>query len=256
MTKLAATVATAVLLALLAACEPSGGLGATVQANVIQFGNMIAEVGFNRSDYWSYGCYCGSGNAGDDKVPIDATDACCKEHDQCYTDAPAGCDCFYATYTWEEEAGTINCVPTGNACADYCCACDRDATNCFSQERPSWNPNCRGYDRSNCSADGPPACCGDSDCGDGEVCFQGECVPLCGGSDPDPLPTDPTPTDPTPTEPTPTEPTPADPTPTEPTPAESIPSVEVNAIATPCVTPEQVEASKTIAVEPIEPAFP
>ena len=41
-----------------------------------------------------HGNYCGPGNNGPDKMPIDALDAACMRHDACTPDdAPPSCDC-------------------------------------------------------------------------------------------------------------------------------------------------------------------
>jgi Phospholipase A2 len=153
-----------------------------VQESVIDFGGMINRLGFQWTDYWSYGCYCGIGNAGDDKQPIDATDTCCKAHDDCWVAAPEGCDCATTAYAWYDEAGWIGCLPNASECAAYCCECDATATNCFAAERDSWSQDCSKFDRSVCDEDGVE-CCADADCDIGEVCFQGDCWPLCGGGD-------------------------------------------------------------------------
>src|SRR5262249_4568753 len=97
------------------------------QASVIGFGKRLTEFGLAWIDYWTYGCYCGWGNAGEDKTPIDATDSCCQTHDSCYDHAPAGCNCLTAGYDYYTEAGWIGCNNNGgNACAEYCCQCDAD----------------------------------------------------------------------------------------------------------------------------------
>ncbi|HUH01468.1 MAG TPA: phospholipase A2 family protein [Kofleriaceae bacterium] len=146
-------------------------------ASTVSFGGMIGCVGLDYTDYWDYGCYCGSGGAGS---PVDATDSCCFDHDGCWGDAPAGCDCYGAAYEYscDETSGTISCAADQGACAAYCCACDKTAADCFDSNSGSW---CEDYD--DWSDSGNPGAACDSDTGKSFACQSGYLAAGCGCSE-------------------------------------------------------------------------
>lgn len=160
------------------------------QDSIFNFLGVLGGAGINALSLNGYGCYCGWGNAGDDKVPIDATDACCKVHDDAWGAAGAGgrlgangqaCSCSTEPYTYTSNNGVVTCNANQGACATYCCNADVAFTTCVNAAAASYNPTCRGVDRATCSTDGNYECCGDADCEGGLWCNLGECVPYCGG---------------------------------------------------------------------------
>ena len=93
------------------------------------FVGWMASCGPNAS--WrlaDYGCFCGIGGQGS---PRDAWDSTCQRHDQCWDDAPAGCDCYGASYRVSHNRGANCPSPTaelcdnGDVCAQHCCLCDQ-----------------------------------------------------------------------------------------------------------------------------------
>jgi hypothetical protein len=110
---------------------------------------------FDLLDLNAYGCYCGGGSTGLDTEPVDAYDACCRQHDIDWTalcrNVPdptrpgRGCDCYVNVPT---PTGCQNNVPTFAAGLNACQqACSRELTkqftcyaNAFGQllEGPDW----------------------------------------------------------------------------------------------------------------------
>jgi secretory phospholipase A2 len=87
---------------------------------------------------------CGYGGEGE---PVDATDACCKSHDQCYNaivDSRANlfsCSPYFSIYTWELDLKTQLpvCKDQTGSCAHKVCECDRIVTDCYKQNIDTFN---------------------------------------------------------------------------------------------------------------------
>ncbi|CAF1546206.1 unnamed protein product, partial [Didymodactylos carnosus] len=128
-----------------------------------EFGGMIAELipGYSNRlgvlmDYNGYGCWCGPGSKG--KKVVDATDLCCKIHDECWAEAErdhkgcegnsnlwAGVIVEAYSYTFNDATKTIECSKKNDACESALCACDKDAATCFAKNRCSFRKEFKDY---------------------------------------------------------------------------------------------------------------
>ena len=87
---------------------------------------------------------CGYGGHG---TPVDATDACCKAHDQCYDDIVASrvnifsCSPYFSIYKWKinHQTHLPICEDQTGSCAYQVCECDRIVTECYQQNLPTFN---------------------------------------------------------------------------------------------------------------------
>jgi len=107
--------------------------------------------------YNGYGCYCGYGNAGEDKQPTDEVDKCCEKHDKCYGKLKCGMLQFAQAISYK-----VNCSGpahwkykckckdkrTENPCARSICDCDLQMARCL--QRTTFRPEFEGFDRSKC----------------------------------------------------------------------------------------------------------
>mmetsp|Transcript_45125 Transcript_45125/g.71694 ORF Transcript_45125/g.71694 Transcript_45125/m.71694 type:complete len:139 (+) Transcript_45125:128-544(+) len=99
-----------------------------VKRNLVQFGHMIkCATGRSPLDYINYGCYCGWGGGG---YPVDDTDRCCKEHDECYGQVGKLCWPKVVLYFRYQCTG---CSGLNNSCQSHVCECDRKAALCFKR---------------------------------------------------------------------------------------------------------------------------
>ncbi|XP_076445622.1 basic phospholipase A2-like isoform X2 [Babylonia areolata] len=98
-------------------------------------------------DYYSYGCFCGLGNAGHGRKHVDDADGCCRLHDNCYGEV----HCFW-TYVqlvgYSIECGEEGCQcqdsPVWSPCARSVCDCDLRFAECLG--RAGYNEHHRNYD--------------------------------------------------------------------------------------------------------------
>lgn len=109
---------------------------------IYQLADMIkCTTGRSIWKYAFYGCWCGKGGKGS---PVDATDSCCKTHDECYTSLKDAGTCGhfqlyfenydYSTSDCQTANATITCTGgTGNTttCADELCLCDKALAECL-----------------------------------------------------------------------------------------------------------------------------
>ncbi|XP_059166725.1 phospholipase A2-like [Physella acuta] len=93
-----------------------------------------------------YGCWCGVGGSGS---PVDATDSCCKTHDQCYdTLIASGCVPYFTGYDYTCKDRKCTCDSSTQSCADKTCKCDVDLANCAAKS--PFDDSKKHYDKSNC----------------------------------------------------------------------------------------------------------
>ncbi|XP_033121461.1 acidic phospholipase A2 E-like isoform X2 [Anneissia japonica] len=113
--------------------------------------------------YNGYGCWCGFGGGGN---PVDETDRCCMNHDQCYSEAIkkhvcSNTDVYIARYEFattecRSDAASITCKgstnhPSHRKCALEICECDSQAALCFKTS--SYDSKFLDHDRSACKAE-------------------------------------------------------------------------------------------------------
>ncbi|CAF1306146.1 unnamed protein product, partial [Didymodactylos carnosus] len=103
--------------------------------NLIQFKNMIQYKGYAYQEYWGYGCWCGKGTYGSNY--FDATDYCCKIHDECYDKHAGGlfgCSPTIVTYDWTKLSDRrIQCTDSPGTCDYNICMCDKAAVDCYER---------------------------------------------------------------------------------------------------------------------------
>ena len=102
------------------------------------------------SQYVGYGCWCGRHNNG---IPVDETDQCCFEHDNCYDEADKKYSSgifleslpqsYFKTYDYicSEKHGVI-CRDDAESYSRKLCECDKAAASCFQRNRNSYNKVC------------------------------------------------------------------------------------------------------------------
>jgi secretory phospholipase A2 len=84
---------------------------------------------------------------GGEGEPIDAIDACCKAHDQCYDDIIISqinflsCSPYFSIYNWDIDPKTL--LPICNDKSDSCeyriCECDRIVIECYKENVHTFN---------------------------------------------------------------------------------------------------------------------
>ncbi|XP_070535354.1 acidic phospholipase A2-like isoform X1 [Ptychodera flava] len=114
--------------------------------SLVEFENMISCATLRSALYYvSYGCYCGLGGSG---TPLDATDRCCKAHDECYSRAiqNSGCgilELFYLVYKRDGCTGCKSLSSYGSdpkaRCKYALCQCDGTAARCFARNKATYN---------------------------------------------------------------------------------------------------------------------
>nr|XP_039248632.1 basic phospholipase A2 PA-12C-like [Styela clava] len=91
------------------------------------------------ANYNDYGCYCGRGGSG---TPVDASDRCCYNHDNCYDDVGYQYDLseftiYFATYSYKCNRGSIQCR-NKRGWRRKLCECDKKLALCLSTHRDSY----------------------------------------------------------------------------------------------------------------------
>jgi len=125
--------------------------------SLLQLCNLVHEHSDrNCMDYNNYGCFCGYGNAGEDKKPVDKIDACCRKHDNCYGETK----CRWAlphmmSYQTDckdspKRKHKCKCVDSMlfTPCLRTTCECDVQIARCFTRHK--FNPEFMNYDHSKC----------------------------------------------------------------------------------------------------------
>ncbi|KAJ8039031.1 Phospholipase A2, major isoenzyme [Holothuria leucospilota] len=130
----------------------SGLAASRWKRDLLQFNEMVTCLtGRNAAWYYNgYGCWCGKGGNGN---PVDETDQCCKDHDDCYKDLKSLGTCstswdlytesykyHYCTKNGDKKTEcsrctkrTVTCDSTNNACEMGLCECDKAAVECFQR---------------------------------------------------------------------------------------------------------------------------
>ncbi|XP_027047608.1 basic phospholipase A2-like [Pocillopora damicornis] len=106
------------------------------QRNLVQFHNMITcATSRTSADYIDYGCYCGYGGKG---KPADATDRCCKIHDECYGRIQNQNSCYFSldvyTRIYTRDNTCTGCADREGTCERAVCECDGAAAKCFAEK--------------------------------------------------------------------------------------------------------------------------
>ncbi|XP_070535359.1 basic phospholipase A2 PA-15-like [Ptychodera flava] len=114
--------------------------------SLIDFNKMIScATGSSALYYIHYGCYCGLGGRG---TPVDATDRCCKAHDECYNRAirDSGCGRHEIYYLVYKRSGCTGCQSLSSygsdskkRCKYALCRCDGIAARCFARNKATWS---------------------------------------------------------------------------------------------------------------------
>jgi secretory phospholipase A2 len=80
---------------------------------------------------------CGVGHYG--SLVADATDNCCRIHDQCYARINGGilgCSPKIVTYSWKGLSNkVIECTDPIGTCDRNACECDKAAADCYQRHR-------------------------------------------------------------------------------------------------------------------------
>jgi len=106
-------------------------------------------------DYTKYGCHCGTGTVG---TALDATDQCCKDHDECYARAGEMSNKTQVTYKYQCPTTVIACGDEDGTFERFVCECDRKAASCFKNSRQSFDPATFNVtDRAECCSVSPPS---------------------------------------------------------------------------------------------------
>jgi hypothetical protein len=88
---------------------------------------------------------CGSGSYG--SLTVDATDDCCRVHDQCYDRISGGffgCSPKLVTYDWQKLANNvIVCTDPVGTCDRNACDCDKAAVDCYEKHRSTFDSDFR-----------------------------------------------------------------------------------------------------------------
>ncbi|EDV18947.1 uncharacterized protein TRIADDRAFT_34400 [Trichoplax adhaerens] len=95
----------------------------------MDFGNIDR----NPIAYLRYGNYCGLGSRG--TIPVDETDICCMNHDNCYQNT--NCKGLYEGkfnfYSWKFQNNEIICKPSADPCDQANCECDKAFVLCLKK---------------------------------------------------------------------------------------------------------------------------
>ena len=92
-----------------------------------------------------YGCYCGPSDDDVSFDPVDAFDAACLVHDNCYREAPEhGCrdqwDSWVKGYAFTVRDKEITCPADQSECLRFICGCDKAVVEALVAE--SVNASC------------------------------------------------------------------------------------------------------------------
>ena len=108
--------------------------------SIFDFGRLIrCQTGRNPLDYNNYGNWCGFGGSGQ---PVDATDRCCRKHDQCYDRllSAGTCSSFGLRVRSYKTNGCSRCASSNSGCGAGLCYCDLEAAVCFKNALSTYDP--------------------------------------------------------------------------------------------------------------------
>ncbi|KAH9509523.1 hypothetical protein Btru_046090 [Bulinus truncatus] len=96
--------------------------------------------------YAAYGCFCGFRSWGSN--PVDGSDRCCRQHDQCY--ANVGCTGLpWMTYSYRCSGSSCTCTDSNLSSCEYrSCQCDVQFAQCL--RTASWSFRYLFHDESQC----------------------------------------------------------------------------------------------------------
>ncbi|KAF6030876.1 PLA2G10 [Bugula neritina] len=128
---------TRVLLSVLWIAQCEGGF--------FQFYTMIRNIAqVEPTKFLQYGCYCGLGNSGTQRV-VDCMDMCCYHHDYCIEDLKEPCPKEYNTYSstsYQYNSTTMQCLPDQDECRFKVCKCDYDFAQCTKIYKSLYKGDC------------------------------------------------------------------------------------------------------------------
>lgn len=140
-----------VAMVILSGLSADGLIHSRQRRNAFQMCSLInMYTGNSCLSYNPYGCFCGYGQQGSN--PVDDTDRCCKEHDDCYGEVHSRNHCFFWSglfvgYQYDCTKA-CRCLDV-EKCARKVCECDLKLAECLG--KATYNTGFKDYDRRQCS---------------------------------------------------------------------------------------------------------